>query len=288
MTSTSTSTRIPVIGARRPKRQWAGWTITVVMTVFTLIVLSPIIDIFLKALTPNGNGLINGATLTLDNFAFIFEQTKMLNYLANSLVVAIVTSLIAVLIGAPAGYVISRSRSRLVSGYSLLLFIIQSLPVIVFVVPMFILFSSIGLVDNLQGIVIVYISSAIPIACWMMSSYFDTIPQSLEEAAWVDGATVFGGFRRIVLRNSLPGLMSVAIFSFLTSWNDYLIALVFLRSDSVFTLPVGLQQFFQQNQVSWGPVMASAVLMLAPPVIVFGVFQRFFSIGGVGGALAGT
>ena len=77
--------------------------------------------------------------------------------------------------------------------------------------------------------------------------------------------------------------MSVAIFSFLVAWNDYLIALVFLRSDPVFTLPVGLQQFFQQNQVSWGPVMASAVLMLAPPTIVFAVFQRYFSIGGIGG-----
>jgi multiple sugar transport system permease protein len=122
----------------------------------------------------------------------------------------------------------------------------------------------------------------------MMSSYFDTIPHALEEAAWVDGATLFGGFRRIILPSSLPGIMSVAIFSFLAAWNDYLVALVFLRSDSVLTLPIGVQQFFQENQVSWGPVMASAVLMLAPPTILFALFRRYFSIGGIGGALAGT
>ncbi|WP_246143714.1 carbohydrate ABC transporter permease [Actinacidiphila oryziradicis] len=258
------------------------------MTVFTVIVLIPFFDIFLKALTPNGNGFVNGDSLTLDNFRVVFAQTNMLRYLMNSVIVSIVTSAVAVLIGAPAGYVISRSRSRLVSGYSLLLFVIQSLPVIVFVVPLFIMFSSVGLVDDLPGLVIVYVSSAIPIGCWMMSSYFDTIPHSLEEAAWVDGATLFGGFWRIILPNSLPGVMSVAIFSFLASWNDYLVALVFLRSDAEFTLPIGIQQFFQENQVSWGPVMASAVLMLAPPTIVFAVFRRYFSIGGIGGALAGT
>lgn len=291
MTTTShtpgrTGRSAAVTGRRR--RRSLTWLITLVMTMFTAIVLAPIIDILFKALTPNGNGFINGALPTLENFRFIFQQTNMLQYLGNSVIVSIATAVIAVVISAPAGYVISRSRSRLVSGYSLLLFVIQSLPVIVFVVPLFIMFSAVRLVDSLPGVLIVYVASAIPIGCWMMSSYFDTIPRSLEEAAWVDGATIFGGFWRIILPNSLPGVMSIAIFSFLAAWNDYLVALVFLRSDSEFTLAVGLQQFFQQNQVSWGPVMASAVLMLAPPTIVFAVFRRYFSIGGIGGALAGT
>jgi multiple sugar transport system permease protein len=264
------------------------WLITLAMSLFTFIVLIPVFAILLKAFTPNGTGFINGASLTLANFRIVFAQTNMVRYLLNSVFVSLATAAIAVVIGAPAGYVISRSRSRLVAGYSLLLFVVQSLPVIVFVVPLFILFSSLGLVDDLPGIVIVYVSSAIPIACWMMSSYFDTIPSSLEEAAWADGATIFGGFRRIVLPNALPGVLSVAIFSFLAAWNDYLVALVFLRSDNEFTLPVGIQQFFQENQVSWGPVMAGAIVMLAPPVIIFAVFRRYFSIGGIGGALAGT
>ncbi|WP_256432931.1 ABC transporter permease subunit [Martelella soudanensis] len=98
---------------------------------------------------------------------------------------------------------------------------------------------------------------------------------------------MLSAFVRIVLRNSLPGILSTAIYSFLLAWNNYLIALVFLRSDSNFTLPIGLQTFFQQNQADWGPVMACAVIMLLPPVLVFAFLNRFFSIGGVGGALAG-
>jgi multiple sugar transport system permease protein len=91
-----------------------------------------------------------------------------------------------------------------------------------------------------------------------------------------------------VLRNSLPGILSTAIFTFLVSWNDYLVALVFLRSQERFTLPLGLQSFFQQNTTDWGSVMAVAVVMLAPPVIVFGALNRYFSVGGIGGSLAGT
>jgi multiple sugar transport system permease protein len=93
---------------------------------------------------------------------------------------------------------------------------------------------------------------------------------------------------RVVLPNSLPGILSTAIYGFLVAWNDYLVALVFLRTDSRFTLPIGLQTFFQQNQTDWGPVMACAVIMLAPPPsLVFACLNRYFSVGGIGGSLAG-
>jgi multiple sugar transport system permease protein len=99
---------------------------------------------------------------------------------------------------------------------------------------------------------------------------------------------VFSGFTRIVLRNSLPGILSTAIFTFLVSWNDYLVAIVFLRSQERFTLPIGVQTFFQQNGTDWGSVMALAVVMLLPPVIVFATLNKYFSVGGIGGSLAGT
>ncbi len=103
----------------------------------------------------------------------------------------------------------------------------------------------------------------------------------------MDGASVFGGFVRIVLRNSLPGVLSTSIFAFLVSWNDYLVAAVFLKSPQMLTLPVGLQTFVQQHQTDWGSVMAVAVIMMLPPVIVFALLHRYFSIGGIGGSLAG-
>jgi multiple sugar transport system permease protein len=142
-------------------------------------------------------------------------------------------------------------------------------------------------VDSLSGVAIIYIGSTMSVAIWMMAAYFDSIPIALEEAAWMDGASVFGGFVRIVLRNSLPGILSTAIFSFLLAWNDYLIALLFLQSPGKITLPVGLQTFFQQNAADWGSVMAVAVVMMAPPVLLFAALNKYFSVGGIGGSLGG-
>jgi multiple sugar transport system permease protein len=211
----------------------------------------------------------------------------VLTWLRNSLTVTTVTMAVAVVVAAPAGYVLSRARSRLVSRYSLTLFIVQSLPVITAVIPLFILFARLGLVDNLAGLTIIYVGATMSVAIWMMAAYYDSIPIALEEAAWIDGASVFRSFTRIVLRNSLPGILSTAIFSFLLAWNDYLIAVVFLRSDPNYTLPIGLETFFQQNQTNWGLVMAVAVIMMAPPIALFTVLNKYFSLGGIGGSLAG-
>ncbi len=261
------------------------WWRFVVILVVTVVVLVPIAAVLFLAVQP-GLGS-NAAAPTFENFGIVFSQTNVLTWLGNSLTVTLITVAVAVVVAAPAGYVLSRGRNRLVSGYSLVLFIIQSLPAVVTVIPLFILFANIGLADNLTGVTIIYVGSTMSVAIWMMAAYYDSIPVALEEAAWMDGASVFGGFMRIVLRNSLPGVLSTAIFCFLLAWNDYLVALVFLRSDENFTLPVGLETFFQQNSTNWGLVMAVAVIMMLPPVIVFAFLNRYFSVGGIGGALAG-
>lgn len=253
--------------------------------VITAVVLVPIIAVFLLSLEPSLGSKATG--LTFENFGAVFSQTSVGTWLANSLIVTLVTVLVAVAVAAPAGYVLSRGRNKLVSGYSLILFIVQSLPVVTAVIPLFILFAQLGLVDNLVGVTIIYVGSTMSVAVWMMAAYFDSIPITLEEAAWMDGCSVFGSFTRIVLRNSLPGILSTAIFSFLLAWNDYLVAVVFLRSDENYTLPIGLQSFFQQNQTNWGLVMAVAVVMMLPPIILFSVLNKYFSVGGIGGSLAG-
>jgi multiple sugar transport system permease protein len=183
--------------------------------------------------------------------------------------------------------VLSRVRNRLVSGYSLVLFVVQSLPVVTAVIPLFITFTVLGLANTLPGVAIIYIGSTMSVAIWMMAAYFDSIPISLEEAAWMDGASVFGSFTRIVLRNSLPGILSTAIFSFLLAWNDYLVALIFLQDPSVTTLPIGVNTFSTQYATDIGSVMAVAVVMMLPPVIVFAFLNKYFSVGGIGGSLAG-
>jgi multiple sugar transport system permease protein len=280
------------VGVTNGKRRTLGelgergkWWRLLGILVITAVVLVPIVAVVILSLTPSLGSTATG--LTIENYGDVFTQTSVGTWLTNSLVVAAVTVVAAVVIAAPAGYVLSRGRNRLVSSYALILFIVQSLPVVTAVIPLFFLFSKLGLVDNLIGVMIIYTGSTMSVACWMMAAYFDSIPITLEEAAWIDGASVFGSFTRVVLRNSLPGILSTAIFSFLLAWNDYLIALVFLRSDQNYTLPIGLNTFFQQNQTNWGLVMAVAVIMMLPPIIVFAVLNRFFSVGGIGGSLAG-
>lgn len=262
--------------------KWVRFVVILVISVFMLI---PIAAVVLLSLQPAAGSTTQG--FTLENFNTVFTSTAVTTWLTNSLGVTLVTVVISVVVAAPAGYVLSRGRSKLVSGYSLILFVVQSLPIVTAVIPLFILFAKINLVDNLVGITIIYVGSTMAVAIWMMAAYFDSIPVTLEEAAWIDGCSVFGSFTRIVLRNSLPGVLSTAIFAFLLAWNDYLVAVVFLRSDVNFTLQIGLQTFFQQNQTNWGLVMAVAVVMMVPPVLLFSLLNKYFSVGGIGGSLAG-
>jgi len=281
--TTLEETRLTAHRERGTRGRWGRFA---AILTFTAIALIPIYVTLLLSVRP-GTFSTSTSFLTFENFTDIFANTGVLTWLGNSLGVTMATVLISVIVAAPAGYVLSRARSKAVSAYSLLLFIVQSLPIITAIVPLFVLFAKLGLADNLIGIVIVYVGSTMSVATWMMAAYFDSIPHALEEAAWMDGCSVFGSFLRIVLRNSLPGILSTAIFAFLLAWNDYLVALVFLKSSEVFTLPVGLQSFFQQNATDWGPVMAVSVVMLLPPVLVFAVLNKYFSVGGIGGSLAG-
>lgn len=260
------------------------WRLALILAI-TVVVLVPIFVVVILAFTPATTSTSTG--LTFENFSNVFAKTLASTWLKNSLITTLSTVIVSVAVAAPAGYVLSRGRSKAVSGYSLLLFVMQSLPIITSVVPLFMLFANMGLVDNLLGLTIVYVASTMTVATWMMAAYFDSIPVSLEEASWIDGCSVFGSFTKVVLRNSLPGVLSTAIFAFLLAWNDYLVAIVFLRSNEIFTLPMGVQSFFQQNATDWGSVMALAVVMMLPPVIVFAALNKYFSVGGIGGSLAG-
>lgn len=284
------SARTPVLtpGAALPRkraRKTGRWWRFTALAVIVVVVLVPLVAVVALSVLPSLGSTATGPTF--ENYITVFTQTDVTVWVRNSLLVTLATVVVAVVIAAPAGYVLSRGRGRLVVGFSLALFMIQSLPVITAVIPLFILFAQLGLVDTLGGLVLIYVGATMSVAIWMMAAYFDSIPITLEEAAWMEGCSVFGSFTRIVLRNSGPGILSTAIFSFLLAWNDYLVAVVFLRSAQNYTLPIGLETFFQQDQTNWGPVMAVAVVMMVPPIIVFAVLNRFFSVGGIGGSLGG-
>jgi multiple sugar transport system permease protein len=262
-----------------------------IITAFVIVAVFPILVILLDSLLPPGALVSGGLTLlhgfTLSNYRYVLDQTTSLLYLRNSLIVSIATAALTVVIGAPGGYALARGKGRDLSAYALSLFVYQALPTVVFVIPLFLLFVPLHLVNTLQGLVIVYTAGSLPFGIWMLRASFEAIPFALEEAARVDGCSMIGAFRRIVLPNSGPGILSVGLFSFLVAWNDYLVAVVIERTNGMFTLPIGLETFFQEYSTEWGAVMALSVFMLVPPVLLFMIGSRYFRIGGIGGSLVG-
>jgi multiple sugar transport system permease protein len=279
--------RAPHAYRSRPRYGVGAWLRFIVTTLFAGLVLIPTVTVFLLAFHPSWSGTSAFEGWTLDAFRYVLGQTYIPRSLLNSIGVSLVSTVFGVMVGAFGGYVVSRTRNRFIGGYSLSLFIIQALPLVVFIIPLFVLFARLHLVNTLLGVIIVYVAAGISVTTWTMAAYYDSIPVTLEEAAWVDGCTRFQAFVRIVLRNSLPGLLSASVFSFLLSWDDYLAATVFLKTDDVKTMPVAIQQFFQQDGADWASVMASAVLMVIPPLVFFLLMGRRFSAGGIGGSLAG-
>ena len=278
-------------GTLNRRRRRARLLRLVGVVVFTAVVLVPIGVIALNSFLPPAAFVSGGLTLahglTVADYRYVLDETTALLYLRNSLIVAVTTAALTIVIGAPGAYALARSSGRDLSAYSLSLFLYQALPTVVFVIPLFLLFVPLRLDNTLQGLVIVYTAASLPFAIWMLKANFEAMPFALEEAARIDGCSLVGAFRRIVLPNAGPGLLSVAMFSFLVAWNDYLVADVMLRTNSVFTLPIGLETFFQQYSAEWGAVMAMAVFMLAPPVLLFVAASKYFRVGGIGGAVVG-
>jgi len=248
-----------------------AWTRFGVLVVVTSVILVPIAHVVVGAIAPDGrNGL--GALADL-------ASGPALPWFGNSLAVSLASVAVCVLVAAPAGYVLARGRARAVDGYALVVFVLQAFPVVTAVVPLFLLFARISLVDSLPGVTLVYIGTSLAAAVWMMSLSVAALPVELEEAAWLDGCSVAGAFWRVILPSALPGVLSTAILTFLLSWNDYLIALVFLRSQQNYTLAIGLEAFGGSPQL--------ALLMLLPPVVLFAVFHRSFRTDGIAGSFAG-
>jgi len=276
------------LGRRRRRARWIRFT---VVTIFALVALVPILVIALNSVLPPAALVSGGVTLahglTGANYSYVIHNTTAPLYLRNSLIVALSTAFLTILIGAPAAYALARGVGRDLSAYALSLYLYQALPVVVFVIPLFLLFVPLHLDNTLQGLVIVYTAGSLPFGIWMLKAAFEAIPVALEEAARIDGCSLVGALRRVVLPNAGPGLLSVGLFSFLLAWNDYLVADVMLRTNNVFTLPIGLETFFQQYSTEWGAVMAMAVFMLFPPVLLFFLASKYFRIGGIGGSVVG-
>lgn len=255
-------------GAAIERGRWWRFAALVAFTAVVLVpIASPVVIAVQQAAARGG---------ILRTVAGLVTEPETLTWFGNSTAVAGGTVLLSVAIGAPAGYVLARGRSRSVDAFALVVFALQSLPAVILVVPLFVLFAAARLVDSLPALSLIYVGATVAVAIWTMSTSIAGVPVALEEAAWLDGCSVLGGFVRVVLPNALGGVLATAVLTFLFVWNEYLIAVVFLTSPSNWTVGIG---------VISGRVAVLGVAATVPPVLVFAVLHRFFRLGGVAGAV---
>ena len=213
--------------------------------------------------------------------------TPILGWLRNSAVVALATTLAAGILGVPAGYALSRYDRRAVRAAASLTLVTQMMPPLLLLVPMFLFYQRVGLLDSLLALVITDVAWVLPLTVWMMKSMFDTIPRELDDAARVDGCSPLAALARVILPLAFPGLGAVAIYAFIETWDEFLFARTFVVSSERWTASVGLYSFEGQYVVPQQQVMAAAILFALPPMILFLFVRRAFIAGLGAGAVKG-
>lgn len=215
---------------------------------------------------------------TLERYKEIFSMEKVIQGLKNSIVITVSTTILVMILALPAAYSISRFR---VGGRSLLIsiMIIRLLPPISYTIPLFLLSREYGFYDTRISLVVVYTFFTLPIVIWLMLGFFDEIPIELEEAAMIDGCSRLQSLVKVVLPLVRPGLAAAAVFSIITAWNEFLLALI-LTSFNARTLPVLINTFVTERTILWGQMCAAGVL-LASPIIVFGITAQKYLVRGL-------
>jgi multiple sugar transport system permease protein len=228
--------------------------------------------------------------ITFAPFGDIWQTVPLARYLLNSIIISGFATVISVAVAVLAAYAVSRYRFAGRRVFSVVILATQMFPGILFLLPLFIIFINIQQVIGIQlygsylGLILTYLTFALPVSIWMLIGYFDTLPRGLEEAASIDGASAFGALVRIIVPLSMPGIIAVAIFSFMTAWNELLFASI-LTTSATRTLAVGLQGYATQSNVYWNQLMAASIVVSVPIVIAFLLLQKYMVQGLTSGAV---
>ena len=207
--------------------------------------------------------------------------------LMNSLIVAGATTVLCLAVGALAAYALARYRIPLRRALLMGVLMAQMFPLVVLVIPLFVMMRKANLLGTYASLVITYLAFTVPLAIWVMRSFILAIPEELEHAARIDGATRFGAMVRVVLPLAAPGLATTAVLCFLEAWKEFLLALTFLNDEERKTVPVVLQSFVGRGDVDWGAVMATSVLYTLPVALVFVLARKHLMTGQMAGAVKG-
>ena len=268
---------------RRLQNTWPH----LVLLPLTLVILVPALWVLKMALRPSQSFDLSinpiPTEFSLNNFVEVMSEPLFTVQIFNSIWVSVLTTLIGVFFSCTAAYALSRYRfpgRRL--GLKAFL-VTQMFPGTLMMIPLYQVIDFLGLLDQVAGLVLVYSTTAIPFCVWNLKGYFDTIPKEIEESALIDGAGPFTLFWKIIIPLSRPALAVTALFSFMTAWNEYILAATFMNDEKAYTYPVRLQQYVGEYSTEWGHFAAGAILVSAPVMLLFFVLQKHL----VGGLTSG-
>ena len=226
------------------------------------------------------------AVVTLENYLRLFQKTTFLNNLGHSVLVSSGTMVLGLSVSITAAYAFSRFRFPGRRALMLQFLLVNMFPIVLLIIPLFIIMKNLGLLDTHMGLILAHSTFSIPFATWMMISYFDAIPRSLDEAALVDGCTPVGAMFKVVIPLTVPGIIATGIYIFITSWNEYLYASI-LAGQNVRTLTVAIQTLVGEYEIAWGLLTAGGVMGALPVTLLFMLIQKRLVAGMTQGAVKG-
>ena len=252
-----------------------------VLVVIAVLFVVPLLWVILASLDANPLQSIKiPQEWTLDNYIEVLTSAKNQLAFANGLVISLAQAVLVVILAALAAYPLSRYELKHKLMFMFTILFMTSLPITALMVPVYHLFLNLRLYDNRVGVILFQSASSLPYAIWMMKNFMDSVPTELEEAAWVDGATIWQGIRRVVTPLMVPGLCMVGVYTFSGSWGNFFVPYILLGSASKFTASITLYQFFgAYGQIAYGQLAAYSVLYTAPSVILYTITQKFMSKG---------
>lgn len=265
-----------------------------VVVVFAVVGLFPIYWMVVSALLPTSETLSitpplipSPASIDLGYFTDVLTNSELPTWFLNSTLTTIGSVLVSMVVATLAGYSLSRMRGRLQDAASASMLLTRVLPGTLLVIPLFVVFSSLHLLNTLWAIILANCTVIIPFAVWLMKGFFDSIPKELEEAAVIDGCGVFGAFARIVLPLTRPGLAATTAYAFVLAWSDYLFAKTFLQDRGLWTLTLGSASFVGEHAVNWNSLMAVGIIAIIPVAILFLFLEPLLVRGLASGSVKG-
>ena len=262
------------------RRGWFGDTVSYVyLTILAVIAILPLLWIILSSLKGKGEIASNPTAffpqvISFENYQIVFEQMGFGTNVLNSILIAGGTTLLAITISCLGAYGIVRFMPRLGNAITRVLITTYMFPAILLAVPYSIIMGKLGLVNNRIGLIIVYMTFSVPYAVWLLVGFFKTVPLEIEEAARVDGATKIQTFTKVVMPIVAPGVVAVAIYTFINAWNEFLYSLILMNSSSKMTAAVALKSLEGQEVLDWGVMMAASTVVVVPSVIFFMLIQK--------------